>query len=154
MLGPHVLKHNLIVLYSHQVLCWRISLMHNDYRIKKDWRVLVVVVQSIWSYLHSCPYMYFIKIEKISPQKRLPAKPEIINKNFLLIIETVIYASFSTVFRLLVKVVYLPDVNYWISTSRNNLILTFINCYAPDLHSAHNIFKQFLSLITLRITVI
>ena len=154
MLGPHVLKHNLIVLYSHQVLCWRISLMHNDYRIKKDWRVLVVVVQSIWSNLHSCPYMYFIKIEKISPQKRLPANPEIINKNFLLIIETVIYASFSTVFRLLVKVVYLPDVNYWISTSRNNLILTFINCYAPDLQSAHNIFKQFLSLITLRITVI
>ena len=154
VLGPHVLKHNLIVLYSHQVLCWRISLMHNDYRIKKDWRVLVVVVQSIWSYLHSCPYMYFIKIEKISPQKRLPANPEIINKNFLLIIETVIYASFSTVFRLLVKVVYLPDVNHWISTSRNNLILTFINCYAPDLHSAHNIFKQFLSLITLRITVI
>ena len=154
VLGPHVLKHNLIVLYSHQVLCWRISLMHNDYRIKKDWRVLVVVVQSIWSYLHSCPYMYFIKIEKISPQKRLPANPEIINKNFLLIIETVIYASFSTVFRLLVKVVYLPDVNYWISTSRNNLILTFINCYAPDLQSTHNIFKQFLSLITLRITVI
>ena len=154
VLEPHVLKHNLIVLYSHQVLCWRISLMHNDYRIKKDWRVLVVVVQSIWSYLHSCPYMYFIKIEKISPQKRLPANPEIINKNFLLIIETVIYASFSTVFRLLVKVVYLPDVNYWISTSRNNLILTFINCYAPDLQSAHNIFKQFLSLITLRITVI
>ena len=154
VLGPHVLKHNLIVLYSHHVLCWRISLMHNDYRIKKDWRVLVVVVQSIWSYLHSCPYMYFIKIEKISPQKRLPANPEIINKNFLLIIETVIYASFSTVFRLLVKVVYLPDVNYWISTSRNNLILTFINCYAPDLQSGHNIFKQFLSLITLRITVI
>ena len=154
VLEPHVLKHNLIVLYSHQVLCWRISLMHNDYRIKKDWRVLVVVVQSIWSYLYSCPYMYFIKIEKISPQKRLPANSEIINKNFLLIIETVIYASFSTVFRLLVKVVYLPDVNYWISTSRNNLILTFINCYAPDLHSAHNIFKQFLSLITLRITII
>ena len=35
VLGPHVLKHNLIVLYSHQVLCWRISLMHNDYRIKE-----------------------------------------------------------------------------------------------------------------------
>ena len=153
VLGPHELKHNLIVLYSHQVLCWRISLMHNDYRIKKDWWVQVVVVQSIWSYLHSCPYMYFIKIEKISPQKRLPANPEIINKNFLLIIETVIYASFSTVFRLLVKVVYLPDVNYWISTSRNNLILTFINCYAPDLHSAHNIFvinyfKNYCNLIT------
>ena len=56
--------------------------------------------------------MYFIKIEKIFPQKRFPAKPEITNNNFLLIIETVIYASYSTVFRLLVKVVYLPDVNY------------------------------------------
>ena len=63
--------------------------------------------------------MYFIKIEKIFPQKRLPANPEIINNNYLLIIETVIYASFSTViyasfstFLLLVKVVYLPDVNH------------------------------------------
>ena len=118
-----------------------------------------------WRYVGTITNLRIVWISRISllkssqpkntcPQKRFPAKPEIINNNFLLIIETVIYASFSTVLRLLVKVVYLPDVNYWISTSRNNLILTFINCYAPDLQSAHNIFKQFLSLITLRITVI